>query len=73
MKSRQNENEMKPAESQGIPGRILLPRLAIGCLLFAGIMGVGTYMIAQWTTPYFLKKAAEHLKEQGYPEPQRGY
>ena len=65
--------DMKPTRTATIPGKVLLPRLAVGCLLFAGLMGLGTYMIAQWTTPYFEKKAAEHLKEQGYPEAQHGY
>lgn len=49
-------------EEPGIPGKRLLPRLAIGCLLFAAIMGFGTYWIANLMTPVLRKRNEEYLR-----------
>ena len=48
-----------PAADPGIPGKKLLPMLAIGCLVFCLVLGFGTFFIAKWTTPFF-----EHLAKQ---------
>ncbi|AIE85407.1 hypothetical protein [Fimbriimonas ginsengisoli] len=45
-----------------ISGKRFVPQLAVGCLLFAAIMGFGTYFLAQLMTPGLKKKNAEYLK-----------
>ncbi len=51
-----------------IPGKQLLPRLAVGCLVFAAGMGFGTYFLAQMMTPYLRHKNEEYLRTHRPPD-----
>ena len=49
-------------ESSGIPGKRLLPQLGVGCLLFAALMGFGTYYIGQLMIPGAKKANEEYMR-----------
>lgn len=49
--------------NSSIPGKRLLPRLAVGCLVFAAIMGFGTFLLGQMMTPYLKKKNDQYMHE----------
>lgn len=55
-------------DNSSVPGKKLLPRLAVGCLLFAAIMGFGTYLIAKAMTPWLEKRNADYLKTHSAPK-----
>lgn len=42
---------------EGVSGKRLIPALAVGCLIFAVVMGFGTYLVARIATPFFEKHA----------------
>jgi uncharacterized membrane protein (DUF485 family) len=44
-----------PGLGETVDGKRLVPQLAIGCIVFAIVMGVITVMFAKMTTPYFEK------------------
>jgi hypothetical protein len=46
-------------EGKPIPGKRLVPRLAIGCVLFALLGLLGTFAIANLLKPFFQGKAEE--------------
>jgi hypothetical protein len=56
------DNVAKANETPPIPGKRLIPQLAIGCLLFAAVMGFGTYFVAQLMTPGLKKRNDEYMK-----------
>jgi hypothetical protein len=61
-----------PGIENEVSGKKLIPQLAIGCLLFAALMGFGTVLFAKMTTPYFEKLSRdsraklEHDQAQGH-------
>jgi len=42
-----------------VSGKRFLPVLGVGCLLFAAVMGFGTYSCANVMTPWLKKRNAE--------------
>jgi hypothetical protein len=46
-----------PGNRDSIDGKKMLPRLALGCLLFSLIMSAGVYLFAQATSPFFQQQA----------------
>lgn len=58
---------MVPGSERTVPGRKAMPFLGIGCLGFAVGMGILTYALAQWTTPYFQRMEKERLAREGKP------
>lgn len=58
----------KANPTRPIPGKRLLPQLAVGCLLFAALMGYGTYALANLATPYLKKRNEEYMKEHRHPK-----
>jgi hypothetical protein len=55
-----------PDESS-VPGKVLLPRLAVGCLLFALIMSVGVFGFAQLTRGFFEAQARKNAPKRDVP------
>jgi len=49
-----------PGNDQVVDGKSLLPKLAVGCLVFAVIMSAGVYFFAQATTPFFAEMAKKN-------------
>lgn len=49
-------------DQSAVSGKRLIPQLAVGCLLFAALLGFGTYFLGKLTTPYFIKKNEEYLR-----------
>lgn len=54
---------IKVDDSVVIPGKKLVPRLAVGCLVFAAVMGFGTFFIAQWISPFLKKRNDQYLQQ----------
>ena len=44
-----------PGLGETVDGKRLVPQLAVGCIVFAIVMGVITVAFAKLTTPYFEK------------------
>ena len=44
-----------PGLGETVEGKRLVPQLAVGCIVFAIVMGVITVAFAKMTTPYFEK------------------
>lgn len=40
-----------PSNDQSVQGKKFLPLLAVGCLVFAAVMGFGTYFVANLFIP----------------------
>jgi hypothetical protein len=51
-----------PGNESYVEGRRLFPRLVIGCLLFAAVMGFGIYGLGRVLTPYLRHKNDEYLR-----------
>lgn len=47
---------------KSVPGKVLLPQLGVGCLIFTLVMGYGTFWLARVTTPFFVNKNKEYLR-----------
>jgi len=55
---------IKVDDSTSIAGKKLVPRLAVGCLIFAAVMGFGTFFLAQMMSPYLKKRNDQYLQKQ---------
>jgi hypothetical protein len=60
-----------PNQVPTVSGKALLPRLAVGCLLFAVVMSAGVYAFAQWTTPFFAELAKKNAPKAQTSQPVR--
>ncbi|MDX2064422.1 MAG: hypothetical protein SFX74_01635 [Fimbriimonadaceae bacterium] len=57
------------ADESSVPGNVLLPRLAVGCLLFALLMSVGVFGFAQITKGYFESQSRKNAPNRDRPAP----
>ena len=54
--------------SREISGKKFVPMAAVGCLVFAAVLGFGTYLLGVWTTPLLKKRTEDYLKHNKPPK-----